>query len=70
MASVAKAKKRSGPKVVKAKKGCCKSSPRCKRCPVVAKRLVKRGLATRRDDGIVVLVSDIRKKQLREARKR
>ena len=30
---------------VKVKKKCCKSGPRCKRCPVVAKRLVEVGLA-------------------------
>lgn len=32
---------------VKVKKTCCKSTPRCKRCPVVAKRLVRVGLAER-----------------------
>jgi hypothetical protein len=30
---------------VKVKKKCCKSGPRCKRCPVVAKRLVHVGMA-------------------------
>ncbi len=30
---------------VKAKKRCCKSRPRCKRCPVVLRRLAKAGLA-------------------------
>ncbi|MDX6683546.1 MAG: hypothetical protein QOG94_3585 [Solirubrobacteraceae bacterium] len=55
---------------VKPKKGCCKSNPRCKRCPVVTKRLVTRGLATRRKDGIVVLSPDTTKKQLRAARAR
>ena len=34
-------------RVVKAKKKCCKDDPRCKRCPVVCKRLVKAGLAER-----------------------
>jgi hypothetical protein len=57
-------------RLIKPKKGCCKSNPRCKRCPVVAKRLVKRGRATRRADGIVVLSPDTTKKQLRSARKR
>ena len=56
--------------VVKPKKGCCKSNPRCKRCPVVAKRLVKAGLAERRADGLVVLAPTIKKKQLKAARKR
>jgi len=30
---------------VKAKKRCCQSRPRCKRCPVVLRRLAKAGLA-------------------------
>ena len=54
----------------KPKKGCCKSNPRCKRCPVVAKRLVVRGLAKRRKDGIVVISPDATKKQLKAARAR
>jgi len=32
-------------RTVRTKKRCCKSGPRCKRCPVVAKRLVKQGHA-------------------------
>jgi hypothetical protein len=32
---------------VKVKKSCCKSDPRCKRCPVVAKRLAAAGFAER-----------------------
>jgi len=55
---------------LKPKKGCCKSNPRCKRCPVVAKRLVVRGLATRRKDGVVVISPDATKKQLKAARAR
>ena len=70
MESVAKAKKRSGPKVVKAKKGCCKSSPRCKRCPVVCKRLEKAGVAVKRDDRSYELSVTLRKKQLTAARAR
>ena len=54
----------------KPKKGCCKSDPRCKRCPVVAKRLVKKGLAERRPDGLVVISPTIKKKQLKAARRR
>jgi hypothetical protein len=56
--------------LVKPKRACCKSNPRCKRCPVVAKKLIKRGLATRRGDGLVVISPDTTKKQLRAARKR
>jgi len=56
--------------VYKPKKGCCKSNPRCKRCPVVTKRLIQRGLATRRKDGLVVIAPDAKKKQLKAARSR
>jgi hypothetical protein len=54
----------------KPKKGCCKSDPRCKRCPVVAKRLVKRGLAERRSDGFVIIAAGVKKKHIKAARKR
>jgi hypothetical protein len=33
--------------VIKAKKRCCQSNARCKRCPVVCKRLEKLGYAER-----------------------
>jgi len=56
--------------LVKQKKGCCKSNPRCKRCPVVVKRLVKSGYAERRDDGFVVISPALTKKKLKAARKR
>ena len=55
-------------RVVKPKKKCCKSTPRCKRCPVVCKRLQKEGLAVKRDDGRFVLSKELRKKQLKAAR--
>ena len=35
-------------KVIKPKKRCCKSRPRCKKCPVVCKRLVNAGLAEKK----------------------
>jgi hypothetical protein len=57
-------------RVVKPKKGCCKSGPRCKRCPVVCKRLMTQGLAEKRPDGRFVLSIDISKKQLKAARVR
>ncbi|HWC25347.1 MAG TPA: hypothetical protein VG474_02080 [Solirubrobacteraceae bacterium] len=57
-------------RLVKPKKRCCKSDPRCKRCPVVVKRLVKRGLAERRSDGLVVISPALKKKHLKAARKR
>jgi hypothetical protein len=56
--------------LVKPKKRCCKSNPRCKRCPVVAKRLVKGGFAERRSDGLVLISVGVTKKQLKHARKR
>ena len=56
--------------LIKPKKGCCKSNPRCKRCPVVVKRLEKGGLATRRADGFGVIAPSLTKKQLKHARKR
>jgi hypothetical protein len=56
--------------LVKPKKSCCRSSPRCKKCPVVCKRLMKAGLATKREDGRFVLEVGIRKKALKAARAR
>jgi hypothetical protein len=35
-------------RAVKVKKKCCKSGPRCKRCPAALKKLERRGLATRK----------------------
>ena len=40
-----------GGKAIKPKKRCCSSRPRCKRCPVVMKRLRKAGLAERDERG-------------------
>ncbi len=56
--------------LVRPKKRCCKSNPRCKRCPVVTKRLVMRGFAVKRSDGLVVISPDMKKKHLKAARKR
>ena len=55
-------------KLVKTKKRCCKSGPRCKRCPVVCKRLSVEGLATRVDRRHYVVVLDVPKKRLKAAR--
>ena len=52
--------------LVKPKKRCCKSRPRCKRCPVVMKRLHKAGLAERHD-GIYTVTAG--KGQIKAARK-
>jgi hypothetical protein len=58
------------PKLVKPKKRCCKSRPRCKRCPVVCKRLDQQGVAERRKDGRYVILDVMTKKQLKAARAR
>jgi hypothetical protein len=55
-------------RVVKPKKRCCQSTPRCKRCPVVCRRLARVGLARRRKDGRYELDRALRKKHLRAAR--
>jgi hypothetical protein len=55
-------------RIVKPKKRCCKSRPRCKRCPVVCKRLERSGLAERLGDGRYELSVKLRKKQLKKAR--
>ena len=56
------------PKVIKAKKRCCKSRPRCKKCPVVCKRLQVAGLADKQPNGTFVLHVDVTKKILKKAR--
>jgi hypothetical protein len=55
-------------KVIKPKKRCCKSRPRCKKCPVVCKRLVNAGLAEKRSNGTFKLHVDVTKKALKAAR--
>jgi hypothetical protein len=57
-------------KLVKTKKRCCKSDPRCKRCPVVCKRLEKKGLAERLELRLYLVSGDVKKKQLKAARAR
>jgi hypothetical protein len=57
-------------KLVKPKKRCCKSGPRCKRCPVVCKRLMKDGHATLRPNGHYLVDLGIGKKALKAARAR
>ena len=57
-------------KVIKLKKGCCKSDPRCKRCPVVCKRLVEQGLAEKRGKRRILIVAGVRKKAIKAARAR
>ncbi len=58
------------PRCVKAKKDCCKDDPRCKRCPVVMKKLLRQGLAEQTSKREFVLAPDLGKKQLAAARAR
>ena len=52
---------------IKVKKRCCKSDPRCKRCPVVARRLAAAGLAER--TGRRTYVIDAPKRAVKRARR-
>ena len=53
---------------IKTKKRCCKDRPRCKRCPVVSKRLETMGYAEREDRRQWRLVVIPPKKVLKAAR--
>ncbi|HWH43422.1 MAG TPA: hypothetical protein VNT32_01695 [Thermoleophilaceae bacterium] len=55
-------------KEIRSKKKCCKDRPRCKRCPVVIKRLENAGVATRVDRRTWRLDQKPSKKALRAAR--
>ena len=57
-------------KVVKTKKKCCKSGPRCKKCPAAMKKLERQGLAERLGKRSYVLSLDVTKKDLKAARRR
>ena len=57
-------------KLVKTKKRCCKSGPRCKKCPVVCKRLETEGLAIRQSKHSYLVELGISKKTLKAARAR
>jgi hypothetical protein len=58
----------SRPRELKVKKSCCKSGPRCKRCPIVAKRLSMAGLAER--TGPRTYVVEAPKKAVKAARRK
>ena len=53
---------------VVAKKRCCKSQPRCKRCPVVLRRLERVDLARRKKGRAYVLSRDLKPRHVRAAR--
>jgi hypothetical protein len=55
-------------RTVKTKKRCCKSGPRCKRCPVVMKRLSKTGHAESLGGRLYLVHAP--KKAVKAARKR
>jgi len=55
-------------RVVKPKKRCCKSRPRCKKCPVVCRRLAADGLAVKAPDGRYVVAAGVGKKRYKKAR--
>jgi hypothetical protein len=57
-----------GPAVVKTKKRCCKDRPRCKRCPVVCKRLESEGYAERVGKRRWLMLDVVPKKVLKAAR--
>ena len=57
-------------KPIKTKKRCCQSGPRCKRCPVVCKRLENLGYAERESKRRWTLVAMPPKKVLAGARTR
>jgi hypothetical protein len=53
---------------VKCKRKCCKSGPRCKKCPVVWKKLSKQGYAERSGKRRYVIVDVVPKPALKAAR--
>jgi hypothetical protein len=55
---------------VKVKKKCCKSGPRCKRCPAALKKLERRGLATRTGKRSYEVSLRASKQDLKAARRR
>ena len=57
-------------KLVKTKRRCCKSNPRCKRCPVVCRRLEKQGLGERLELRVYKVSGSVSKKQLKAVRAR
>jgi hypothetical protein len=54
---------------IRSKKRCCKSRPRCKRCPVALKRLEKAGYTERLGRRTWLLVAKPPKRELRAARR-
>lgn len=57
-------------RLVKTKKKCCKSGPRCKRCPAAMKKLERRGFAERVSKRSYMVSLEAMKKDLKAARAR
>ena len=55
-------------KAIKPKDRCCKSSPRCDRCPVVLCRLEAQGYVARSKKGRFVVTTKVKKKRLKAVR--
>jgi len=55
---------------VKVKKKCCKSGPRCKRCPAVYKQLTNAGYAERSRKRTYLVLEKVPKKVMKAARAR
>jgi hypothetical protein len=53
---------------VKCKRKCCKSKTRCKRCPVVWKKLARQGYAERHGKVSYVVIDVVPKGALKRAR--
>ena len=54
--------------VIKCKRKCCKSGPRCKRCPVVWKTLSKQGYADREAKLRYTVIEVVPKRAMKAAR--
>lgn len=55
---------------IKAKKKCCKSGPRCKKCPAALKKLERAGLAEKTGKRSYVISLSATKKDFKQARRR
>jgi hypothetical protein len=54
--------------IIRTKKKCCNSAPRCKKCPVVWRRLARAGLVERVQGREFRVVAKVRTKDLKRAR--
>jgi hypothetical protein len=54
--------------VIRCKRKCCRSGPRCKRCPVVWKKLARQGYAQRDGKRSYVVIELVPKRAVKSAR--